>query len=111
MVYRKPSLRNAISGHDTATGEGLRDLEGAVRSIVPIRVIARTVTYTPPIYLTAESLPVAVIMGRCKLASDPQGVIAQAAVAWVWENSQVKITSIPGLTVGSSYDINFLVFG
>lgn len=111
MTYRKPSLRNAVSGHDTATGEALRDLEGAVRQSIPVAVISRSVTYAPPIYLSAERLPVAVLMGRCKLTTDPVGVVAQSAVAWLWENSQVKIVSIPGLTVGALYDINFLVFG
>jgi hypothetical protein len=108
-------LRKALwgSGKPVAArdiGEALRDLDGAQRINAKIRVIERDVTYAPPIFLNTDSIPAAVFLGRCKQAKTITTVSA-IAVAWTWTGTQVRIDSIPTLTVGTPYEMAFLVIG
>jgi hypothetical protein len=114
MAGNDKGLRKALWNSGTVDGrdigEALRDLDGAQKLNVRVRVVERAVTYAPPIFLNADSIPAAVFLGRCKQAKTFTSVSA-VAVAWTWTGSQVRIDSIPTLTVGTPYEMAFLVIG
>lgn len=98
----------AVDGRDI--GEAMRDLDGAQKLNATLRSVERNVTYAPPIYLSADSIPAMVFLGRCKQAKTFTSVSA-VAVAWTWTGSQIRIDSIPSLVVGTPYEMAFVVIG
>jgi len=108
---RVPSLRNIVSGADRDTQESLRDLEAVLRQLISMSVKTRTnQAYAPPFYLDNDALPKGVLLMRAKDAKSPSYVSA-TYIGWTWDKNAIRIDTIPGLTVGNSYDLNFLIVG
>jgi hypothetical protein len=111
MTIIRKQLRSAASGHDRKTGEALRDLDDALRSIPSFERISRKdVVYAPPMHLQTSIVPEAILIGRCRVSKQPSSVNV-SAVQYRFEDGVAKIDALTGLTVGTAYDIVFLVFG
>jgi hypothetical protein len=109
-LTRKP-LRSAASGHDQKTGEALNDLNDAIRSIPSFERISRkNVVYAPPMHLQTSIVPEAIMVGRCRVSKQPTS-LSVSAVQYRYEDGVAKIDELTGLTVGTAYDITFLIFG
>ena len=109
-LTRKP-LRSAASGHDQKTGEALRDLDDAIRSIPSFERISRkNVVYAPPMHLQTSVVPEAILIGRCSVSKEPTSASIPTA-KYRYEDGVAKIDELTGLTVGTAYDITFLIFG
>lgn len=99
-----------------ALGENFRDSDDAAR--VQPNTYARELTqaYTEPMYLSLPNEPqVGIILARLRrVPNDEKPVPTGGTVHFVWEGTQsrARITSIDGLTPGSSvYRFNFWVVG
>jgi hypothetical protein len=78
---------------------------------VPFEVVAREgVVYAPPIVLTTQRMPQAVLIGRCRVSREPNSINV-TAVNYTFDHGVVNINELVGLTVGTAYDITFLIFG
>ena len=111
MSITRKGLRSAASGHDQKTGEALRDLDDAIRSIPSFeRVSRKNVVYAPPMHLQTSIVPEAIMVGRCRVSKQPTS-LSVSAVQYRYEDGVAKIDELTGLTVGTAYDITFLIFG
>jgi hypothetical protein len=107
-TVRKQGMRSAVSIKDRDTSAALLDLQGAVNASVPITVIRRTIVYTTPIYISFDRNP-AMVLHRSSAQKPP--AVLPSGVSYTWSGGQIQITFMLGLTVGKTYDTNFVIFG
>lgn len=116
MANALKSLRYAIWGsggkvRPEDTGEALRDIHGALKTITPVRAVRlQGFVWAPPFFIQNDTAPAAVLLGDSKLAQQPTSA-AVGSVPFTFLNQQVRIDSITGLTVGVAYDLCFVVIG
>lgn len=112
---RLKSLRRSLWGDDEIrpqeVGEALRDLWTAFRGqTVVTPVVLENFVWVVPFFIAHDRIPAAVILGRAKLAQLP-GSAAGGFVGWTWTTQGIQIDSASGLTVGTTYDLAFVVIG
>lgn len=91
--------------------EALRDLYQAFKGLLEIQIKrADSVVWAVPYYISADHLPDAVVLVRCRVAKQPVTVDV-GAVDWTYTGTQIRVDGIVGLTIGTSYDLVFQVIG
>lgn len=117
MANPLKSLRFAIlsNGQPLKPGEvaeALRDLFFAVKSMTIVRPVRlESFVWAPPFYVENDTRPSAVILGEARLAKQPNAPSITGIVDFTYLAGNIRIDSIAGLTVGTSYDISLVVVG
>jgi hypothetical protein len=110
------SLRHAIWGDKEIKpqdiGESLRDLWNAFRGQTPVTTLVReNLVWAPPFLINHNGPPAAVLLGRAKIAQQPQ-FATSGFVQWTYTTqSQISVANVTGLTVGTAYDLAFVIIG
>lgn len=91
------------------TAEALRDIWTTVGGLTDVRTfVFENLTWVAPFYLDADRPPAAVILGRSKLARQP-GAVTGGFVGWTFTPQGVRVDNASGLTVGTAYDLAFVM--
>lgn len=92
--------------------EAIRDLDDAVRVIVPRRLITTDVTWVLPFTLAATSQPEAILVIRAQTPSTPTtGLAALPDPMWIWKGSSAEIFRADGFVLGTRYIITWELIG
>jgi len=112
-VNRQPALRTGVWSGDTVSpqdvGEAMRDLDGAIRQMLPTAKLEFTSVYNPPITLAAPFVPSAILVGKCSITGTTTHVPGVAA-DWSYQDANLVING-GELVSGTSYDLTLLIFG
>lgn len=114
-LARLKSLRFSVPGEKvdpTTLAEGLRDLWTVIANRADVRIAnLPEYVWAPPIQIASDKIPAVVLLGRAALSKSPVPVNGSNFVSWTWTGSAVRVDDIQGLTVGTSYDMSFVLIG
>lgn len=116
MSNRIKSLRFSIWGKDGNVsprdiGEALRDLWTTLKVLTDVRLVKLDgFVWVTPFYIAADHIPAAVLLGLSRVHQQPT-YAAGAFVGFTYTPQGIRVDDVPGLTVGTSYDLTFVVIG